>query len=716
MIARVTPATRRFLTHRGAVVGAVLVAVMIALAVLGPLVASHDPIARDIDHGLSALGAPLARRATALLGTDQLGRDVLGAGAGGRRRPRSQIATLATIARRSSIGLSLGLVAGYAGGRTDNALMRLVDLVLAFPFLLLAILLAALLRESDLGASTAPVVLTLGLVGWTTMARVIRGKALSLARSEYVTAARALGASPLRIVVHHVLPNVAGHRDRRRRRSGSRRTSSPRRRCRTSGSARRRRRRRGAACCTRAARTTGPRRGCDRARHRDPDRRRRVQPARRGAARRLRSEGARDETRARAHRVLGLAAACNSSMRGPQYRAAGNATPRDGGTLRIATKDRDPHARSDDRVRRDLDDRAPPAVRDARRLRRREHDDARARTLAERWEISPDGLVVSRSSLRAGITYSDGTPIVAGRLQVQPRARARRPRTRRSARSSPTSPDERCVADDAPHRSRITARTRRRNAAFLYVLTMPFTTPQRADHVARTGDQLRREPLGSGPFVLASWDEGERIVLRKNPRYWDAGARPPRRHRDARERPARHAVPDVRARRARHRRARSRRPTTCGCVEQPAWQPYVHRRALMNAYGSRMNVRRKPFDDRRVRQALNYALDKAHTSSCSTAPRCRRTACCRPACSAATTRSRPTRTIRRRRARCSPRPAIPHGFDVDYVIIERRGGREARGVAAGGPRRGRRARAHHADVARDVRHRDRQARRPAVLV
>jgi ABC-type dipeptide/oligopeptide/nickel transport system permease subunit len=87
--------------------------------------------------------------------------------------------------------------------------MRLVDLVLAFPFLLLAILLASLFRKSDLGSSNAPVFLTLGVLGWTTMARVIRGKARVLARSDMVIAARAIGASPARIVVRYILPNVA---------------------------------------------------------------------------------------------------------------------------------------------------------------------------------------------------------------------------------------------------------------------------------------------------------------------------------------------------------------------------------------------------------------------------------------------------------------------------------------------------------------------------
>jgi ABC-type dipeptide/oligopeptide/nickel transport system permease subunit len=106
-------------------------------------------------------------------------------------------------------GVSIGLVAGYAGGLVDSALMRLVDLVLAFPILLLAILLAALLREAA-PSSSAPVVLALGAVGWAAMARVVRGKARALARSEMITAARAIGAGPARIVARYLLPNVAG--------------------------------------------------------------------------------------------------------------------------------------------------------------------------------------------------------------------------------------------------------------------------------------------------------------------------------------------------------------------------------------------------------------------------------------------------------------------------------------------------------------------------
>jgi peptide/nickel transport system permease protein len=187
-------------------VGAVLVAILLGMALVGPRLVHHDPLASDIDHGLSATGAPLPPSGDALLGTDQLGRDVWARVVTGSRSSLA-IAALAT-ALALALGMLVGLTAGYAGGWADHALMRLVDLVLAFPYLLLAILLAALLHES--ATTRGPVIVTLGIVGWTTIARVIRTKAMAVARSEHVAAARALGASPARIVVRHVLPNVAG--------------------------------------------------------------------------------------------------------------------------------------------------------------------------------------------------------------------------------------------------------------------------------------------------------------------------------------------------------------------------------------------------------------------------------------------------------------------------------------------------------------------------
>jgi ABC-type dipeptide/oligopeptide/nickel transport system permease subunit len=208
MLRRVSRAWRRLLANRGAVVGAVIVVGLVAVALLAPAVSSKNPLVSDVEHGLSEMGAPLPPSSAAVLGTDQLGRDVWArvvAGAG----TSLAIAAIATLIALV-IGVAVGLVAGYAGGALDSALMRLVDLVLAFPFLLLAILLAALFRKSHLASSDAPVFVTLGVLGWTTMARVIRGKARVLARSDMVTAARALGASPARIVLRYVLPNLAG--------------------------------------------------------------------------------------------------------------------------------------------------------------------------------------------------------------------------------------------------------------------------------------------------------------------------------------------------------------------------------------------------------------------------------------------------------------------------------------------------------------------------
>ncbi len=199
---------RRFVAQRGAVVGAILVLVLVGIAAIGPCCVAKDPTAADIDGGLTEMGAPKGPSRDALLGTDTLGRDVWSRVVSGARASLL-IATLGTLIALL-IGLAVGLVAGYAGGWVDGALMRVVDLVLSFPFLLLAILLGALLRESSLAGSMGSVIVTLGVVSWTTMARVIRGKAMVIVRSEHVVAARALGASPLRIMVRHILPNVAG--------------------------------------------------------------------------------------------------------------------------------------------------------------------------------------------------------------------------------------------------------------------------------------------------------------------------------------------------------------------------------------------------------------------------------------------------------------------------------------------------------------------------
>jgi peptide/nickel transport system permease protein len=191
------------MARREAIVGVVLAMFLVGIALFAP----GDPVALDVDGGLSDLGLPLPPGGGAPLGTDHLGRDVFARVAAGAGTSLG-VAALATLLALA-IGTAVGLTAGYAGGHVDNVLMRTVDLVLAFPFLLLAILLAAVLRDTDGGTSSAPVVLTLGLAGWTTIARVVRAKVLPLAQGDMVLAARALGASPVQVVTRHVLPNVA---------------------------------------------------------------------------------------------------------------------------------------------------------------------------------------------------------------------------------------------------------------------------------------------------------------------------------------------------------------------------------------------------------------------------------------------------------------------------------------------------------------------------
>jgi ABC-type transport system substrate-binding protein len=156
-------------------------------------------------------------------------------------------------------------------------------------------------------------------------------------------------------------------------------------------------------------------------------------------------------------------------------------------------------------------------------------------------------------------------------------------------------------------------RLARRSPALLDVLAMPFTTPQRPERVAAAGDQLRRRPDATGPFELASWDEGIRLVLRRNPRYFDPG----RAHIDELimlENVPRDTQFQMFERGELEAAEKLAAPDYLFVMSEPAWQPYVHRAAGLNAFGSRMNVRRKPFDDRRVRQALNYALDRRHTA------------------------------------------------------------------------------------------------------
>jgi peptide/nickel transport system permease protein len=176
------------------------------VAVLAPLLDAHGALQKDIMGGLTPLGAPLPPSRQFPLGTDMLGRCEASRVLLGARLSLRIAVPAALIA--VGIGTLVGILAGYFAGLADRALMRLVDAFLAFPFLLLILALAAVFRESE--ASSAPVLLVRAISGWTTTARVVRSKVLTLRELDFIVAARALGARHPSILFRHILPNLTG--------------------------------------------------------------------------------------------------------------------------------------------------------------------------------------------------------------------------------------------------------------------------------------------------------------------------------------------------------------------------------------------------------------------------------------------------------------------------------------------------------------------------
>jgi peptide/nickel transport system permease protein len=191
--------------NRSALFGTALVASLIAFAVFGPMLTSHDPYASDFVNGISREKLPVGPSSTFWLGTDRLFRDELSRLATGARI--SLFIGIAATAIATVIGGVVGIIAGWFEGRLlDAALMRVVDVGLAFPFLLLVMALAAALDHT----TPVTVLLTLGLTGWLGTARIVRAKTMQLRNLDFVTAARALGQTTPAIMVRHILPNVAG--------------------------------------------------------------------------------------------------------------------------------------------------------------------------------------------------------------------------------------------------------------------------------------------------------------------------------------------------------------------------------------------------------------------------------------------------------------------------------------------------------------------------
>jgi peptide/nickel transport system permease protein len=174
--------------------GAALTVALVVLAALAPVLAPADPFA--------SVGAPLTPPSRShALGTDDLGRDVCSGILHGTRT--SLVVALGVVAIAATLGVLVGAVAGFRGGRVDEVLMRGTEAVQIMPRFFLAVIVVALF-----GPGLDRVVLVLGLTSWPAIARVVRAETLALARREFVDAAHALGATSRRVVVRHVLPNA----------------------------------------------------------------------------------------------------------------------------------------------------------------------------------------------------------------------------------------------------------------------------------------------------------------------------------------------------------------------------------------------------------------------------------------------------------------------------------------------------------------------------
>jgi len=188
-------AVRRLAQRRAALAGLAIVVFFIALALCAPAVAPYDPLATD---WLMVRKAPSAAH---WFGTDEIGRDVLARIVWGGRA--SLLAGLVSVSLALAVGVPLGLVSGYLGGIVDGTLMRLIDAMLAIPFLILAIALAAFL-----GPSLTNAMIAIGVSQTPIFARLTRGQVLAVKHEDYIEAARAVGNPHRRIVLFHIFPNI----------------------------------------------------------------------------------------------------------------------------------------------------------------------------------------------------------------------------------------------------------------------------------------------------------------------------------------------------------------------------------------------------------------------------------------------------------------------------------------------------------------------------
>ncbi len=192
---------RKLFENKGAVFGLIMVLGVIFCAIFSPLISPHDPIAQDVEKRLIPPMWQEGADPQYLLGTDHLGRDIVSRLIYGARI--SIVVSVSAVALSAILGTLIGLFSGFYGGKVDSFFMRIADVQLAFPFILLAIAIIAVL-----GPSLQNIIIVMGITGWVIYARVVRAEVLSLREKEFIMSVRALGGSNGRIIFKHLLPNV----------------------------------------------------------------------------------------------------------------------------------------------------------------------------------------------------------------------------------------------------------------------------------------------------------------------------------------------------------------------------------------------------------------------------------------------------------------------------------------------------------------------------
>ena len=194
-------AWRRFALNPAALAGTLILLAVVVVALAAPWVAPHDPAKQSLLHRFTPPVWQAGGSASYLLGTDQVGRDVLSRLIHGARI--SLLVGVSAVIVSLVVGVTAGLVSGFLGGKVDTVIGTVVDVTLSFPSILLALAFVA-----ALGPSLVTIIVVLGLTGWERYTRVVRAEVMALREKEFVEAARAIGVGRPRIIFRHVLPNT----------------------------------------------------------------------------------------------------------------------------------------------------------------------------------------------------------------------------------------------------------------------------------------------------------------------------------------------------------------------------------------------------------------------------------------------------------------------------------------------------------------------------